>query len=131
MSNGKYVSPQGIENMMKESLYIGQVMVIGEGEKFTSALISPNIDALKNWCSERKIGGSVSEKIEHPEVKKLYHELINQFNNRLNQDEKVKRHKLVADEWTPLTGELSPTLKLKRKVLHEKYDSIIKDIFRN
>ncbi|MBI3136503.1 MAG: long-chain fatty acid--CoA ligase [Bacteroidetes bacterium] len=129
LSNGKYVSPLAIENKFRESLYIDQLMVIGDGQKFTSALISPNAEALKSWCTEKGINGTVPEKIENPEVKKLFHTIVNQYNKDLGKDEQVKRFRLVAHEWAPQTGELSPTLKLKRKVITEKYKELIAEIF--
>lgn len=131
LSNGKYVSPQTIENMFKESVYIDQLMVIGEGEKFTSALISPNFEALNAWCASQQIDGNNEAKITNPEVRKFYNDLVNKLNGSLGADDKVKRFRLVAEEWTPLSGELSPTLKLKRKVIAEKYNEVIKEIFLN
>jgi long-chain acyl-CoA synthetase len=130
LSNGKYVSPQAIENIFKESVYIDQLIVIGEGEKFTSALISPNFEALKDWCTSKGIAtGSEEDIIGDKEVKQLYQKVVKEFNARVGEDEQVKRFRLVKDEWTPLTGELSPTLKLKRRVLGEKYKPIINSIF--
>ncbi len=130
LSNGKYVSPQAIENIFKESVYIDQLIVIGEGEKFTSALISPNFEALKDWCTSKGIAtGSEEDIIGDKEVKQLYQKVVKEFNARVGEDEQVKRFRLVKDEWSPLTGELSPTLKLKRRVLGEKYKPIINSIF--
>lgn len=131
LSNGKYVSPQAIENKFKESVYVDQLMVVGEGEKFTSAIISANFEALNAWCSENGIKGSKEEKIRHPEVGKLFNGIVSEFNQALDKDEKIKRHRLVADEWTPDSGELSPTLKLKRKIIAARYDSHIKEVFRH
>ena len=130
LSNGKYVSPQAIENMLKESVYIDQPMVIGEGEKFTSAIISLNFEAVKEWCKQENIAFKDKRSvIETPEIAKLLSETVNEFNKDLSKDEMVKRFKIVSDEWTPGSGELSPTLKLKRKVLHEKYSEEISQIF--
>jgi len=130
LSNGKYVSPQAIENIYKESVYIDQLMVIGEGEKFTSALISPNFEALKDWCSSNGVEATTEEAIiADPKVIQLFQGIAKELNPRVGKDEQVKRFRLVKEEWTPLTGELSPTLKLKRRVLLEKYASIIEEIF--
>jgi long-chain acyl-CoA synthetase len=130
LSNGKYVSPQAVENAFKESIFIDQIMTVGEGEKFASALISPNFEALNKWC--KKNGVDTSDKnalIKDPKVVAHYNSIIKEINPRLEKDEQINRHKLVAEEWTPETGELSPTLKLKRKVLMEKYKSDIQQIF--
>lgn len=130
LSNGKYVSPQGIENLFKESVYIDQLMVIGEGEKFTSAIISPEFDALKKWCREKKIDVSNKEEIiKNPEVIAHYNSIVAGFNKSLGSDEKVKRVRLVSDMWTPDSGELSPTLKLKRRIIMQKYSAIVDEIF--
>ena len=105
-------------------------MVIGEGEKFTSALVAPNFEALNEWCSEQGIvTGDIATLIQNENVKKLYQTIIKEFNNNLGMDEKVKRFRLVPDEWTPDSGELSPTLKLKRRVLNNKYIELINEIF--
>ncbi|NQV52844.1 MAG: long-chain fatty acid--CoA ligase [Flavobacteriales bacterium] len=130
LSNGKYVSPQVIENLFKESLYIDQLMVIGEGEKFTSALISPNFEALTDWCNSRKIDASNrANMIKDKEVDRLFQEIVKEQNKGIGADEQIKRFRVVADEWTIESDELSPTLKLKRRVLSAKYTDLIKDIF--
>jgi long-chain acyl-CoA synthetase len=131
LSNSKYVSPQTIENLFKESEYVDQLLVIGEGEKFTSALIAPNFEALKEWCTESEVQiGSNMELIEKPEVVELFNGIVREFNKSLSKDEQVNRFRLISDEWTPDSGELSPTLKLKRRVLQEKYSGIINEIFK-
>jgi len=130
LSNGKYVSPQGIENLFKESLFIDQLMVIGEGQKFTSAIITPNFEALNRWCKENNIPTSdKAAMLENDKVKANYHSIVNDLNKKLGQDEKVKRFRMVKDDWTPESGDLSPTLKLKRRVITEKYKEVISEIF--
>lgn len=132
LSNGKYVSPQMVENVFKESIYIDQLMAIGEGEKFASAIISPNFDALKTWCKEN--GVDTSDKtaiIEDEKVKALFNSVVKELNPKVEKDEQLKRFRIVVDEWTPESGELSPTLKLKRRVIAEKYKHIIADIFNH
>lgn len=132
LSNGKYVAPQRIENIFKESVYIDQLMIIGEGEKHTSALISPDFEMLKKWSKEKSLGLSTNEElISNPQVYEHYKKIVNTFNNLLNEDEQVKRFRLIQHEWTPLSGELSPTLKLKRKVINHKYSHIINEIFKH
>ncbi len=129
LSNGKFVSPQSIENHFKESIFIDQLMVVGEGEKHTSALISPNFEELKIWCSENEIHLTPDEIIAHHAVIAHYKDIVSQLNRSLTKDEQVKRFKLVMEEWTPDTGELSPTLKLKRSVINKKYSQRISEIF--
>jgi long-chain acyl-CoA synthetase len=130
LSNGKYVSPQVIENKLKESLLIDQVIVIGENEKFASALISPNFTQLHNWCYTREIKFSDNgELIQIPEVTECFQQEVNQVNKQMSAAEQIKRFRLVVDEWNAQTGELSPTLKLKRRLLTEKYAKIIDEIY--
>jgi long-chain acyl-CoA synthetase len=130
LSSGKYVSPQVIENRFKESTFIEQIMVVGENQKFASAVISPNFPFLHNWCSSNGIKYSDNrELIQNNKVVQLYQHEVNNLNKQLGQAEKIKRFRLVHEEWSPLTGELSPTLKLKRKLLAEKYSDLLKEIF--
>ena len=130
LSNGKYVSPQVIENKLKEILFIDQAIVIGENEKFASALISPNFTQLHKWCYERDIKFLDNrELIILPEINELFQHEVNQVNKHMSAAEQIKRFRLVADEWSAQTGELSPTLKLKRKQLTEKYSKIIDEIY--
>ena len=129
--NGKYVAPAAIENIYKQSIYIDQMLVIGEGEKYASALVSPNFEALKNWAKTQQITSeNKADLIREKKVLDLYHRIAADFNKTLGSDEKIKRFKLVPDEWNVATGELSPTLKLKRKVLLENYKKMVEDIFR-
>jgi long-chain acyl-CoA synthetase len=130
LSSGKYIAPQVIENKFKESEFIEQIMVVGENQKFTSAIILPDFLYLKNWCTINGIKYSDNENlIKNNEVKERYQNEINKLNMQLGQAEQVKRYRLVHEEWSPLTGELSPTLKLKRKYLLNKYSNILKEIF--
>ncbi len=130
LANGKYILPLFIENLMKESMYIDQIIVIGEGEKYASAIISPNIEMLEEWC--REMGVDVSDKegmIKNKKVQKHFNDIVHSLNKSLPLDEQVKRFQLVADEWGVETGELSPTLKLKRRVLLKKYAALIDKIY--
>ena len=131
LSNGKYVAPSLIENKFKESIFINQVFVVGEDEKFASALISPNFDHLHFWASKHKIHyESNKELIYNTDIIKKLQKEVNVKNKLLAQHEQIKRFKLVCDEWTPQTGELSPTLKKKRKVLYNKYDHLLREIYQ-
>ena len=130
ISSGKYIAPQVIENKLKESMFIDQVMVIGENQKFASALITPDFVFLHDWASIHHISFQDNEKlISNPLVFAQYQKEVSDMNQNLSDHERIKRFRLVSDEWTAQTGELSPTLKLKRKVLYEKYSDIISEIF--
>ena len=131
MSNGKYIAPQVIENLFKQSQFIGQVMIVGENEKFASAIISPNFEVLKEWAKTNKITfKNIKELIENSTVIEAVQRDIKKMNASLASFEQIKKFKLVADEWTPFSGELSPTLKLKRKVIVNKYKSLIDSIYQ-
>jgi long-chain acyl-CoA synthetase len=130
-SGGKYIAPQPIENKIKESFFIENSMIVGENQKFTSAIISPNFRFLHDYCTKKSIHyRDNQELISKPQIIARYQQEINALNKKLAPHEQVKRFRLVVDEWTSATGELSPTLKLKRNFLHDKYEAIIKDIYR-
>ncbi len=130
LSNGKFIAPQIIENIFKESPIIDQIMVIGEHEKFASALISPDFRYFEDWKQSNNITFSDNEElIQHPAVQSYFSSEIENLNKKLSPPERLNRFRLVQDEWTPATGELSPTLKLKRQFIHNKYQSIISQIY--
>ena len=130
-SGGKYVAPQPIENKMKESPFVEQMMIVGAEQKFVGALIVPSMPNLKEWMRQKEIPFTTNEDaIHHPKVLELYRQLINSFNEFFNHVEQVKRFELLPDEWTIDSGELTPTLKLKRKVIMEKYKAAIDRIYR-
>jgi long-chain acyl-CoA synthetase len=130
LSNGKFIAPQIIENVFKESQIIDQIMVIGEHEKFASALISPNFKYFDDWKQTQKVTfSSAEELIQLPEVLSFFASEISKFNKRLSAYEGISRFRLVKDTWSPETGELSPTLKLRRQYVHEKYRSIVEQIY--
>jgi long-chain acyl-CoA synthetase len=130
-SGGKYVAPQPIENKMKESPFIEQMMIVGAEEKFVGALIVPSIPNLKEWMTQKSIPFTTPETaVNDPRVLALYKELIESFNQFFNHVEQVKKFELLPHEWTIDTGELTPTLKLKRKVIMEKYRSAVERIYK-
>jgi long-chain acyl-CoA synthetase len=130
ISSGKYIAPQVIENKLKESMFIDQVMVIGENQKFASALITPDFQFLHKWASDENISFRDNEElITNPLIFARYQKEVSEMNLNLSDHEKIKRFRLIPDEWTSQTGELSPTLKLKRKVLYLKYCDVISEIF--
>jgi long-chain acyl-CoA synthetase len=130
LSSGKYVTPQVIENKLKESFFIEQVMVIGENEKFASALISPDFSQLHKWCFERSIKfNNNNDLLQREEIIEMFQQEVSQINKQLGNAEQIKRFRLILDEWSSQTGELSPTLKLKRKYLLGKYAPLISEIY--
>ncbi len=130
LSSGKYIAPQVIENKLKESVFIEQAMVIGENQKFASAILSPDFPFLHQWASSHNISfRDNDELIQHPGVLACFQEEVNKLNKVLGLTEQIKRFRLVSEEWSPMTGELSPTLKLKRRFLTDKYSALIAEIF--
>ncbi len=130
LSSGKYVAPQPIENKLKESFFIEQAMVIGENEKFASAIVLPNFPFLHNWCSIHKVKYRDNpELIKIPKVINRFQREVNEINKQVGQTEQIKRFRLVSEEWSSQTGELSPTLKVKRKHITGKYKNLIAEIY--
>ena len=129
-SGGKYVAPQPIENKMKESKWIEQMMVTGAGEKYTGALIVPAFNALKEWCTEHGVEFNGNEKIiKNEKIINLIKDPVERYNQNFNQVEQIKKFELLPYEWSVEGGELTPTLKLKRKVIMEKYKDAIDRIY--
>lgn len=129
-SGGKYVAPQPIENKMKESPFVEQMMIVGAEQKFVGALIVPSIPNLKEWMQHKGIKfTTIEDAVHNPKVLDLYRELIDSFNTFFNHVEQVKKFELLPHEWTIDSGELTPTLKLKRKVIMEKYKDIVERIY--
>lgn len=132
LSNGKYIAPQQIENKLKESFYIQQIMVVGENQKYASALIIPNFNALIEWAKKQKIHFQhQAELIRKPEIIKHFEDEVKNLNKKLNSNEQVKKIALLADEWTPNTGELTSTLKLRRKKIVEKYNEVVGSLYKS
>lgn len=130
LSSGKYIAPQHIENKLKMSPFIEQSMVIGEYEKYASALIYPNMVALKDWAGKNNVDFlDDKDLIEKPQVIKLIKKEVMKVNKTLGSTEQIKKERLVHQEWTVEGGELSPTQKLKRRVIKKKHQELIDDIF--
>jgi long-chain acyl-CoA synthetase len=129
-SGGKYVAPLAIENKLKESPFIEQVMLIGADKKFVSALIVPSFPNLKDWCRKNGVTDSSNEELlRNPKVIDMFKELVESFNKFFNHVEQVKKFELLANEWSVDTGEMTPKLSLKRKVVMEKYRDAIERIY--
>ncbi len=131
LSSGKFIAPQPLENRVKESSFIDQVMVVGEHQKFASALLVPDFKYLKEWCTEKNLatGQGNDEMIAHPEVVAVFNDEISRINKNLSDWERINRVRIVPDEWSPVTGELSASLKLKRKAVASKYTDLLESIY--
>ena len=129
-SGGKYVAPQPIENKLKENPFVEQVMVVGAERKFVGALIVPSFHALRNWAKEKNLtAGTNEELIHHKEVLALYKQIVEENNALFNHVEQIKKFELLPQEWTIETGEMTPKLSLKRKVVMEKFRDSIERIY--
>lgn len=141
-SGGKYVAPAPIESKFKEDFLIEQMMVVGEKQKFVSALIVPAAEALKDWCDDNGVACEITpapyndtlfciskDTLENPKVLAKYQEIINGFNPNFSHIEQIKKFRLLSDPWDVASNELTPTMKLKRRVVREKYASIISEVY--
>lgn len=129
-SGGKYVAPQVLENKFKESMFIEQVMVIGEGKKHPAAFLVPNFPYLEDWAKDERISFSSREDlVKHPKVIEKYQSEVDFYNQGFGSFEQVKKFEIMSNEWGIDSGELTPTLKLRRKIIMEKYDALVKKIY--
>ncbi|MFN2456804.1 MAG: long-chain fatty acid--CoA ligase [Chitinophagaceae bacterium] len=129
-SGGKFVAPQPIENKMVESPLIEQIMVVGAEQRFAGALIVPSFSALREWCKENGIEATKNGVIHHQKVLNHYKDIVEEMNKNFSPVEQIKRFELLPEEWTVDGGELTPTLKLKRKVIMEKYRDAVDRIYK-
>ena len=132
-SGGKYVAPQLIENAMKQSFFVEQIMVVGEGEKMPAALIQPNMEFIEEWAERKKIklGTSQVEVIKNEKVIHRIQKEIDKFNEQFGQWERIKKFELTPDIWSIEAGHLTPTMKLKRKTIKEKYIALYNKIYEH
>jgi len=129
-SGGKYVAPLPIENKLKESMYVEQVMVVGSEKKFVGALLVPSFANLKDWCRQNNIPYTTDKEMIHqPAVVAMYKELVESFNKFFNHVEQIKKFELLEHEWSIDTGEMTPKMSIKRKVVMEKYRDAIERIY--
>jgi long-chain acyl-CoA synthetase len=130
-SGGKYIAPQLIENTMKQSRFIEQIMVIGDGQKMPAAFIQPSFDFVKEWAKIHKItiGTTNEEIVSNLKVIERIQEEVDKLNEKFGNWEKIKRFELTPDLWSIEGGHLTPTLKLKRKVVMEKYLDLFNKIY--
>lgn len=129
-SGGKFIAPAPIENKMKESFFIEHIMVVGENKKFAAAIIQPHFDFIRKWSKGKKMELALREDIVNsPEVKDRIWKDVQKKNKRFGHIEQIKKIAIVPDLWGVESGELTPTLKVKRKVLAEKYKDLIEKIY--
>lgn len=129
-SFGKYVNPQAIESKFAESAFIENLIVVGENKKFAAALILPDFAYLKSWCGVKKIPYTNNEEmIKNPDILKRIAKEVKNYNANFGDYEQIKKYQLVSDEWSMNNGFLSPTMKIKRKVLEKFYAKQIEKLF--
>ncbi len=129
-SFGKYVSPELVENMLKESAFIDALMVVGENQKYAAAIIAPDFNHLRSWCQIKGIAyTSNAEMVALERIKKRFQKEIHKYNKYLGATEQIKAFELLDTEWSVDSGELTATLKLRRTFLHDKYKATIDKLF--
>jgi long-chain acyl-CoA synthetase len=129
-SGGKLIAPQPIEGKLKTNLLVGQAALVGDKHKFISVLLSPNFAALEEWARQEGITSQTRrELVADPRVVARYGEIVSSVNSALAQFETIKRYRIVPDEWALDTGELTPSLKLKRRVISERYADLIAGLY--
>ncbi len=130
LSGGKFVAPQPIENKMKESLFIEQIMVIGENRNFTAALVIPNFKFIKYWAKKKELNlFTKKEIVNSADIKNRIWEDVSHYNERFGKIQQIKKFALIEDEWSVETGELTPTSKLKRRIIRDKYQNLFEKIY--
>lgn len=129
-SGGKYVAPQPIETKFRENTFVEQILLIGDDKKFVSALIVPSFSNLSRWMKENGIAFSTNEEaIKNVKVLQLFQALVDSINPLFNHVEQVKKFELLPNEWSVETGEMTPKMSLKRKVIMEKYKASVEKIY--
>ena len=132
-SGGKYIAPQVIEGKLKESPLVEQCMVVGDGQKFPSALVIPSFDDLKGWCKRNSVNCDCSneELVKNEKVVQMYEDLVQKYNKGFAQWEQVKKIALLPQLWTVETGEMTPTMKVKRKIISENNKQTIEGLYEH
>ena len=129
-SGGKYIAPQVIENQLKQSLFIEQIMVVGSGRKMPTALIQPNVEFVLKWLNEEGINcDSLNNAVKEIKLIQAFQSEIDVHNQYFGSWEQIKKFKLTPNEWTIVDGHLTPTMKLKRKVIADKYSDLIESMY--
>ena len=130
-SMGKYVSPELIEDTVRESNFVEQILIIGEHQKFVGAIIVPDFQYLHNWANIKGIG-YIDDKtaVHHPKIRARFAKEIDKYNALFNPHEQIKKFELISDIWTIQTGEFTPSMKLKRTFIEKKYRDKIEKLFK-
>jgi long-chain acyl-CoA synthetase len=130
-SNGKYVAPQPIENKLKESSFIENALVVGEAKNYAAAIILPAFNHIESWCRVKgRVYPGPQQAIEDEVIRRRIEREIDHMNESIDQSEQIKRFTLITDSWNVDSGELSPTMKLKRKFLQLKYAGMIEELYK-
>ncbi len=129
-SGGKLIAPQPIESKLKNNILVAHAALIGDKHKYISVILSPNFAALEAWAQQHGINAPTrAELVQDPSVEELYGAIVDEVNKNLANFETLKRFRVVPDEWALETGELTPSLKLKRRVINQNYAAIIADMY--
>lgn len=129
-AGGKNIAPSNIENMLKQKPLVGQACVIGDRRPFVSALIVLDPETTLAWAQQNDLPADLSVLAQHPKVQSVVQGYIDEVNQGLSQVERIKKFTIVPHEWTIDSGELTPTMKMKRRVVHEKYANLIEQMYR-
>lgn len=129
-SLGKYIAPELLENKIKESPFIDNIMVVGENQKFAAALVVPDFNHLRSWCRIKEIEYTTDEEmVALPRIKQRLLKVIDKYNTEFGSTEQIKKIEIMNCEWSTASGELTPTLKLKRSFIAKKYQTRIEKLF--
>ena len=129
-SGGKYIAPQVLENQMKQSIFIEQIMVVGSGRRMPTAIIQPNVEFVLKWLNEEGIScNSLNDAVKEPRLIEAFQNEIDIHNQHFGSWEQIKKFKLTPNEWTIDDGHLTPTMKLKRKVIADKNSDLIESMY--
>jgi long-chain acyl-CoA synthetase len=129
-SGGKLVAPQPIENKLKNNVLVAQAALVGDKHKFISAIISPNFAPLEDWARHNGIDAADrAALVADSRVVALYGEIVKDVNSNLANFETLKRFRVVADEWTQESGEMTPSMKLKRRAITTRYAAVISELY--
>jgi long-chain acyl-CoA synthetase len=129
-AGGKNIYPGPIEDMFKTSKWIDQLVVVGEKQPFMASLIVPDFEALEEHAKKESISySSMEDLINKDEIQKIYRTEIRKYSKELASHEKIRDFRLVPEEFTVESGELTPTLKVKRRIVEDKYSHLIEDMF--
>jgi long-chain acyl-CoA synthetase len=127
---GKYIVPTLIENKFSEHPMIDNILVVGENKQFAAALIVPEFGDMRSWCVKEGISYTTNEEmIAHPQVVAKFKRIVDKYNKNFGESEQIKRYKIISYSWSVESGELTPTLKLKRNFIFQKFADEIEALF--